>query len=168
MAYNSNKIEGSTLTEDQTAALFEEGFLPVSEDVYRAKDIEEINGHFLMFHHMLATIDAPLSELICWYHDTPIKNLETIARLHSAYERIHPFQDGNGRIGRIIAFKECLKNNIVPFIILDREKCIDSKIPIDLIEIALKDALEALSEITGENVSEDIINEIFSKFCLGK
>ena len=52
--------------------------------------------------------------------------------------------------------------------ILEGEKGIDSKIPIDLIEIALKDALEALSEITGENVSEDIINEIFSKFCLGK
>ena len=52
--------------------------------------------------------------------------------------------------------------------ILEGEKGVDSKIPIDLIEIALKDALEALSEITGENVSEDIINEIFSKFCLGK
>lgn len=62
MAYNSNKIEGSTLTEDQTAALFEEGFLPKSEDVYRARDIEEMNGHFLMFNHMLSSIDEPLSE----------------------------------------------------------------------------------------------------------
>lgn len=124
MAYNSNKIEGSTLTEDQTAALFEEGFLPVSEDVYRAKDIEEINGHFLMFHHMLATIDAPLSELICWYHDTPIKNLETIARLHSAYERLHPFQDGNGRTGRIIMFRECIKNGLCPFIVQDKNRIV--------------------------------------------
>lgn len=124
LAYNSNKIEGSTLTEDQTAALFEEGFLPVSEDVYRAKDIEEMNGHFLMFHHMLATIDAPLSELICWYHDTPIKNLETIARLHSAYERIHPFQDGNGRTGRIIMFRECIKNGLCPFIVEDKNRIV--------------------------------------------
>lgn len=170
MAYNSNKIEGSTLTEDQTAALFEEGFLPASEDVYRAKDIEEMNGHFLMFNHMLATIDELLSEdlikkfhyelkagvfedrangyaigsykkrtntvnnlntahpkdvaqkmaeLLDWYHGVPKKDLETIARLHSAYERIHPFQDGNGRTGRLIIFRECLKNDICPFIVQD-------------------------------------------------
>lgn len=62
LAYNSNKIERSTLTEDQTAALFEEGFLPASQEAYRAKDIEEMNGHFLMFNRMLTTIDEPLSE----------------------------------------------------------------------------------------------------------
>ena len=54
MAYNSNKIEGSTLTEEQTAALFEEGYLPATNDYYRAKDIEEMNGHFLMFNKMLS------------------------------------------------------------------------------------------------------------------
>lgn len=48
MAYNSNKIEGSTLTEEQTASLFDTGVLPKSEDYYRAKDVEEMNGHFLM------------------------------------------------------------------------------------------------------------------------
>ena len=50
MAYNSNKIEGSTLTEEQTASLFDTGTLPKSDDYYRAKDVEEMNGHFLMFY----------------------------------------------------------------------------------------------------------------------
>lgn len=173
MAYNSNKIEGSTLTEDQTAALFEEGFLPASEEVYRAKDIEEMNGHFLMFNKMLTTIDERLSEdlikefhfelkagvfedrangyaigdykkrantvnnlntthpkdvagemeeLMNWYHSVENKNLQTIAMLHSAYELIHPFQDGNGRTGRIILFRECLTNNICPFIVQDKNR----------------------------------------------
>lgn len=173
LAYNSNKIEGSTLSEDQTAALFEEGFLPTSNEVYRAKDIEEMNGHFLMFNHMLATMDEPLSEnlikdfhyelkagvfedrangyaiggykkrpnfvnnlktthpqdvegemkeLLDQYHGIHDKNLETIAMFHSSYELIHPFQDGNGRTGRIIIFRECLANNICPFIIQDKNR----------------------------------------------
>lgn len=168
LAYNSNSIEGSTLNEDQTAVLFEEGFLPPTEDTYKAKDIEEMNGHFLMFNHMLATIRESLSEelikalhyelkagvfedrangyaigdykkrpnfvgniktampedvgkqmsaLIEWYHFVKDKNLETIAALHTKYESIHPFQDGNGRTGRIIMFRECIKNNITPFIV---------------------------------------------------
>ena len=53
MAYNSNKIEGSTLTPEQTASLFDNGTLPRSDDYYRAKDVEEMNGHFLMFNYML-------------------------------------------------------------------------------------------------------------------
>lgn len=173
MAYNSNKIEGSTLTEDQTAALFEEGFLPVSEDVYRAKDIEEMNGHFLMFNKMLTTIKAPLSEglikefhyelkagvfedrangyaigeykkrtntvnnlntthpkdvaaemkkLMDWYEGVGNRDLETVAVFHSLYELIHPFQDGNGRTGRIIMFRECLTNDICPFIVQDKNR----------------------------------------------
>lgn len=173
LAYNSNKIEGSTLTEDQTAALFEEGFLPSSQDVYRAKDIEEMNGHFLMFNHMLAFIEEPLSEklikrfhyelkagvfedrangyaignyktrtnmvnnlntahpkdvakemenLINWYHSIEVKDLSTIAMFHSSYELIHPFQDGNGRTGRMILFRECLTNNICPFIVQDKNR----------------------------------------------
>lgn len=173
LAYNSNKIEGSTLTEDQTAALFEEGFLPTSQEVYRAKDIEETNGHFLMFNKMLTTINEPLSEdmikafhyelkagvfedrangyaigeykkwtntvnrlntthpkdvaekmgeLLDWYHGVENKSLETIAMLHAAYELIHPFQDGNGRTGRIIMFRECLANDICPFIVQDKNR----------------------------------------------
>ena len=69
LAYNSNKIEGSTLTEEQTASLFDNGTLPKSDDYYRAKDVEEMNGHFLMFDRMLDTLDEPLSqELIKQFH----------------------------------------------------------------------------------------------------
>ncbi len=69
LAYNSNKIEGSTLTEEQTASLFEYGTLPKSDDYYRAKDVEEMNGHFLMFNKMLDTLGKPLSqELIKQFH----------------------------------------------------------------------------------------------------
>ena len=60
LAYNSNKIEGSTLTEEQTASLFDHGTLPKSDDYYRAKDVEEMNGHFLMFNKMLDTLDQKL------------------------------------------------------------------------------------------------------------
>ena len=69
LAYNSNKIEGSTLTEEQTASLFDNGTLPKSDDYYRAKDVEEMNGHFLMFNKMLDTLDEPLTqELIKQFH----------------------------------------------------------------------------------------------------
>jgi Fic family protein len=69
LAYNSNKVEGSTLTEEQTASLFDHGTLPTSDDYYRAKDVEEMNGHFLMFNKMLDTLDQALSqELIKQFH----------------------------------------------------------------------------------------------------
>ena len=167
MAYNSNKIEGSTLTEEQTASLFDTGNLPRQDDYYRAKDIEEMNGHFLMFNLMITTLKEDLSEelikkfhyelksgvfedrangyaigeyktrpniigmnkttmpkdvqnemkeLLQWYH-TQEKSLYTLAKFHVRYESIHPFQDGNGRVGRLILFKECLKYDIIPFII---------------------------------------------------
>lgn len=169
VAYNSNKIEGSTLTEEQTALLFDTGVLPKSDDYYRAKDVEEMNGHFLMFNKMLDTLDTELSsdlikifhyelksgvfedrangyaigdykkrpnmiglyetvlpkqvpekmeQLISWYNSQDI-SLETLAKFHARYESIHPFQDGNGRTGRLILFRECLRHNISPFIIED-------------------------------------------------
>lgn len=69
LAYNSNRIEGSTLTEEQTASLFDNGTLPKSDDYYRAKDVEEMNGHFLMFNKMLDTLDESLTqELIKQFH----------------------------------------------------------------------------------------------------
>lgn len=168
LAYNSNRIEGSTLTEDQTAALFEEGYLPATDEVYKSKDIEEMNGHFLMFNHMIATLDEQLNEalvkkfhyelkagvfedrangyaigdykkrantvgglavalpneveekmqaLYLWYNSVNEVTLNTLAELHARYELIHPFQDGNGRTGRMILFRECLRHNITPFII---------------------------------------------------
>ena len=172
MAYNSNKIEGSTLTEEQTASLFDTGVLPKSDDYYRAKDVEEMNGHFLMFNKMLDTLDLALTEeliksfhyelksgvfedrangyaigdykkrpnmigmyetvlprqipekmdeLLSWYNSQKI-SLETLAEFHARYESIHPFQDGNGRTGRLILFRECLRNQISPFIIEDANR----------------------------------------------
>lgn len=172
LAYNSNKIEGSTLTENQTASLFDTGMLPVRDSAYRAKDIEEMNGHFLMFNHMLKTLDEDLSEdlikkfhyelksgvfedkangynigeykerpniagtmqtsmpgdvpgdmkeLLKWYENAD-KNLDTLALLHTRYEKIHPFQDGNGRTGRLILYREALKQDIIPPIIHDANR----------------------------------------------
>lgn len=172
LAYNSNKIEGSTLTEEQTASLFDYGKLPKSDDYYRAKDVEEMNGHFLMFNYMLDALEQPLTEelmkrfhfelksgvfedrangyaigdykqrpnmigiyetarpeqvqqkiqtLLEWYESQKV-TVSVLARFHADYEIIHPFQDGNGRIGRMILFRECLKHNIIPMIIEDRNR----------------------------------------------
>lgn len=174
MAYNSNKIEGSTLTSEQTASLFDTGTIYAGENtVYRAKDIEEMSGHFLMFNHMLKTLDLPLSEklikefhfylktgvfedmangyavgqyktranivsdietsspamvaekmkrLVEEYNKLEEYDIESLMRFHAEFERIHPFQDGNGRVGRMILFRECLKHDIFPIIIRDETK----------------------------------------------
>lgn len=170
LAYNSNKIEGSTLTEEQTASLFDNGTLPKTDNFYRAKDVEEMNGHFLMFNHMIDTLKEPLNEklvkafhfelksgvfedrangyaigeykkrpniigiyettrpdfveaemqkLLNWYSKQKIINISILAEFHARYECIHPFQDGNGRTGRLILFRECLKNRILPIVIED-------------------------------------------------
>ncbi len=172
LAYNSNKIEGSTLTEEQTASLFDNGTLPKADDYYRAKDVEEMNGHFLMFNKMLDTLSEPLSQelikqfhyelksgvfedrangyaigdykkrpnmigmyqttrpedvaqemylLLDWYNNQSV-NISILAEFHVRYESIHPFQDGNGRTGRLIIFRECLKNGIVPVVIQDANR----------------------------------------------
>ncbi len=172
LAYNSNKIEGSTLTEEQTASLFDNGTLPKSDDYYRAKDVEEMNGHFLMFNKMLDTLNEQLGTglikkfhyelksgvfedrangyaigdykkrpnmigmyqtvrpenvekgmnvLMEWYFRQKI-NLDVLVEFHARYESIHPFQDGNGRTGRLILFRECLKNDIVPIVIEDANR----------------------------------------------
>lgn len=172
LAYNSNKIEGSTLTEEQTASLFDNGTLPKSDDYYRAKDVEEMNGHFLMFNKMLDTLEEPLTQelikqfhyelksgvfedrangyaigdykerpnvigiyhtvrpenvaeemrkLLEWYSNQVV-DISALAEFHIRYESIHPFQDGNGRTGRLIVFRECLKNHIVPVVIEDANR----------------------------------------------
>lgn len=172
LAYNSNKIEGSTLTIEQTASLFETGELASDGiTVYRAKDIEEMQGHFMMFNHMLKTLQESLSEqlikafhkqlkqgvfedrangyaigdyktrrnivndintvlpeeveahmqkLLLDYHARAEKTLKDIAAFHYEFEKIHPFQDGNGRVGRMIMFRECIYHGIAPFIVNDR------------------------------------------------
>lgn len=175
MAYNSNKIEGSTLTEKQTASLFDTGtfFADDPETMFRAKDVEEMNGHFKMFNCMLKHLDENLSaemikdfhknlkegvfedmangyavgdwkkrvnyvgnistalpqevpekidSLLSEYNSRKIVELKDIAKFHAMFENIHPFQDGNGRVGRIILLKQCLDANITPVIIRDDNK----------------------------------------------
>ena len=173
MAYNSNRIEGSTLTEKQTASIFETGTIRADGCVFRTKDVEEMTGHFTMFNYMLDTCEEILSQrLIKEYHyrlkagvfediangypigeyrnrrnmvsdimtSTPEKveedmkvlledynskephSLKDLAEFHARFEKIHPFQDGNGRTGRMILFKECLRSCVMPFIIGDDRK----------------------------------------------
>lgn len=192
LAFNSNKMEGSTLTEDQTADLFDTGTI-YGDDVYRAKDIEEANGHFLMFNHMLKTIDYPLTsvlikefhynlksgvfedklngyaigeykirpniagtetttlpddvpkmmeELLNEYHNSKC-SIEEIARFHEKFEKIHPFQDGNGRVGRLLIFRELLVNDITPLIIADN----DRMKYLDAIRSAHRGSLDLLVEL---------------------
>ena len=170
-AFNSNKIEGSKLSEDETKEIFENvEFLPKTND-----EIETSN-HFKLFDYMLDSIDEKLTkdmiikmnvllkkntsdernseyniggfkskeniiglvnviktskpddvekdidELLSWYNSLKEITLEDIIEFHYRFETIHPFSDGNGRVGRMIMFKECLRNNIMPFIILDYHK----------------------------------------------
>ncbi len=194
MAYNSNKIEGSTLTEEQTASMFDTGTL-YSDDpevIFRAKDIEEMNGHFKMFNHMLKTLDEPLSEdlikafhkhlkegvfedfangyaigdykkrrnrvstiitsepqdvhndmqvLLDDYHANEQIGLPELAAFHAKFENIHPFQDGNGRVGRMILLRECLANGVTPVIIQDINK---AKYYRNLLNAQTKNQLEGL------------------------
>lgn len=173
MAYNSNKIEGSTLTSKHTASLFDTGIISADGfEVFKAKDIEEMQGHFKMFNQIIKTLDTPLSvDIIKSYHyqlksgvfedlangypvgefknranimadiqtsrpsevaedihnllleyNSSIKGIRAIADFHARYEIIHPFQDGNGRTGRAIMFKQCLDAEIIPIIIRDDTK----------------------------------------------
>ena len=173
-AYNTNHIEGSKLTEDQTRYIYETNTLLAEKDsITDLDDILETANHFKLVDYMLEIADKKLTEkiikefhkilkegtsdsrkdwfivgdykklanevgglkttepknverdmkkLLEWYEALNQITINEIIEFHAKFEKIHPFQDGNGRIGRIIVFKECLKNNIVPFIILDKEK----------------------------------------------
>ena len=173
-AYNTNHIEGSKLTEEQTRYIYETNTLLAEKDsITDLDDILETANHFKLVDYMLDVADKKLTEemikefhkilkdgtsdsrkawfnvgeykklsnevgglkttepknverdmkkLLEWYDALKEITIKEIIEFHARFEKIHPFQDGNGRIGRIIAFKECLKNNIVPFIILDRDK----------------------------------------------
>ena len=175
--YNSNKIEGSKLTSDQTEAIFDtSSFIPKSDDAIKLDDLIETKNHFKLFDYMLDNVDVPLSkemmiemnkilkrstsdednprynvggfkivpniiglvnviktsdpkdvendidDLLDKYLKLDKITLEDIIDFHVRFERIHPFGDGNGRVGRMIMFKECLKNNIIPFIVLDKDR----------------------------------------------
>lgn len=174
-AYNTNHIEGSTLTEDQTRYIFETNtILFEGNTIAKVDDILETANHFKLVDYMLDVADKKLTEkmikefhkmlkngtsdsrvewfnvgeykqrantigsgikttspnnvekemskLLDWYNSLKQVTEKEIIEFHYKFESIHPFQDGNGRIGRIIMFKECLKNSIVPFIIQDADK----------------------------------------------
>ncbi len=174
LAYNSNRIEGSRLSEDQTRYIYETNSIVTEKDeTASVDDIMETINHFQCFDYMLETADRELSEAIIKEFHTILKSntsdsrkewfnvgdykkkpnmigdrktaapskvkgemakllidygqlqkvtFEDIMEFHYSFEAVHPFQDGNGRVGRMIIFKECLKNGISPFIIEEEHK----------------------------------------------
>ena len=173
LTYNSNHMEGSRLTHDQTRYIFETNTIGFENEAVNVDDVIETANHFRcidlvieqagaalteklikQLHFVLKTgtsdsrkdwfavgeykklpnevggsdttlpenVGAEMRELLASYNALPTKTFEDIVAFHVAFERIHPFQDGNGRVGRLILFKECLKHNIVPFIIEDNLK----------------------------------------------
>lgn len=169
LTYNSNHMEGSRLTADQTRYIFETNTIGVLKDeTVNVDDIIETTNHFCCIDTVISCYNKKLSEafikqlhgilksntsdsrkswfsvgdykkqpnevggeetvlprnvhsemskLISEYEDGEAKTLEDIVEFHARFEKIHPFQDGNGRVGRLIMFKECLRFGIVPFII---------------------------------------------------
>lgn len=173
LTYNSNHIEGSRLTHDQTRYIFDTNTIGVENEVLNVDDVIETANHFRCIDMIIDNAKATLTEkfikdlhlilkngtsdsrkdwfsvgeykkmpnevggmvtalpeevadrmkaLLTEYNNKEEKTLEDILDFYVKFERIHPFQDGNGRVGRLIMFKECLKYNIVPFIIEDQLK----------------------------------------------
>ena len=173
LTYNSNHIEGSKLTHDQTRYIFETNTIDAENYVLNVDDIIETANHFKCIDMIIdnatykltekfikelhftlksgtsdsrkdwfnvgeykklpnevggketaspKTVGQKIKDLLKYYNQKNEHTLEEIIDFHYRFEIIHPFQDGNGRVGRLIMFKECLKNNIVPFIIDDSLK----------------------------------------------
>lgn len=173
LTYNSNHIEGSKLTHDETRYIYETNTIGIENKQFNVDDIVETVNHFRCIDYMIENIDkaitekmlkelhrmlksgtsdsrqnwfsvgdykripnevggiattnpedvhAKIKELLTMYHKLPNPPFDTLLDFHVQFEKIHPFQDGNGRIGRLILFKECLKHDIVPFIITDEIK----------------------------------------------
>ena len=173
LTYNSNHIEGSRLSHDQTRYIFETNTIGVENEVLNVDDVIETANHFrcidMIIDHAKSTLTEKfikelhstlkngtsdsrkewfsvgdykklpnevggmntalpeevadrMKELLMEYNAKGEKTFEDILDFHVKFERIHPFQDGNGRVGRLIMFKECLKYSIVPFIIEDNLK----------------------------------------------
>lgn len=173
LTYNSNHIEGSRLTHDQTRYIFETNTIGAENGALNVDDVIETVNHFRCIDTIIDNATEALTEklikelhlilksgtsdsrkewfaigdykklpnevggmettlpeetaaqmkaLLAAYHAKKVKTFEDILDFHVKFEKIHPFQDGNGRVGRLILFKECLQYNIVPFIIEDSLK----------------------------------------------
>lgn len=173
LTYNSNNIEGSSLTHDQTRYIFETNTIGMGNGTVNVDDVVETANHFRCVDYIIENAEKPLTEdmiktlhfmlkygtkdsrqewfgvgeykklpnqvggnatclpenvakemssLLAEYNSKKNITLEDILDFHERFEAIHPFQDGNGRVGRLVMFKECLKNNIVPFVIDDQRK----------------------------------------------
>lgn len=173
-AYNSNKIEGSRLTEEQTSFIYDTKTIAnIDGDGIKIDDLVETTNHFKCFNFILDTVNEPLTEdyikklhsilksgtsseynpvapvgrykvlqnevgqiatasvehteeemasLMIGYSFKQNKDLAYLAAFHARFEQIHPFADGNGRVGRLLLYKECLKEGLVPFIVDDDHK----------------------------------------------
>lgn len=173
LTYNSNRIEGSRLSEEQTRFIFETNTIGLTNETINVDDIIETTNHFRCIDFIIENAESRLTEtfikqlhlylksgtsdsrkkwfgvgaykklpnevggnetcppelvaekmklLLEGYAKIKAKTLTDIIEFHYQFESIHPFQDGNGRVGRLIMFKECLANNVIPFIIEDEIK----------------------------------------------
>lgn len=173
LTYNSNHIEGSKLTHDQTRYIYETNTIGITDKAINVDDIIETANHFRCIDKIIdfanydiseslikdlhlilksgtadsrkdwfavgeykklpnevggmdttlpENVQREIRELLSSYNSKETKTIEDIIEFHVLFERIHPFQDGNGRVGRLLMFKECIRYNIVPFIIDDELK----------------------------------------------